>query len=86
MSNKKFDLFRRLVELPSLVYVILAVMFFAVHVILCTYTKISVAVCALVLVVIYIVVAFIIHFCVQRRMSLFRIASDASEEQNNGVI
>lgn len=86
MSNKKFDLFRRLVELPSLVYVILAVIFFAVHVILCTYTRISVAVCALILVIIYVVAAFIIHVSVQKRMSLFRIASDASEEQNNGVI
>lgn len=86
MSNKKFDLFRRLVELPSLVYVILAVLFFAVHVILCTYTRLSVAVCALVLVIIYVIAAVLIHLSVQRRMSLFRIASDASEEQNNGVI
>lgn len=86
MSNKKFDLFKRLVELPSLVYSIMAVLFFAIHVILCTYAHLSVAVCALVLVIIYIIAAVLIHLTVQHRMSLFRIASDASEEQNNGVI
>lgn len=86
MSNRKSDIFKRLIELPSLVYVIMAVLFFAIHVILCTYTKISVAVCALVLVIVYIAAAAAIHFAVQRRMSLFRMASDASEEQNNGVI
>lgn len=86
MSNKKSDIFKRLTELPSLVYVIMAVLFFAVHVILCTYTKISVAACALALVIIYVVASAAIHIAVQRRMSLFRIATDASEEQNNGVI
>ncbi len=86
MSNKKFDLFRRLEELPSLVYVVIAVVCLAVHVILCTYTDISVAVCGLTLMIIYIVTAFIIHLAVHKRISLFRIASDASEEQNNGVI
>ncbi len=86
MSNKKFDFFRRLVELPSLVSIILAVVFFAVHVILCTYTKIPMAMCALALVIIYIIASVIIHLTVQKRMSLFRIAADASEEQNNGVI
>lgn len=86
MSNKKFDLFKRLIELPSLVYVILAVLFFAIHALLCTYTKISAAACALVLVIIYIIASVVIYLSVQRKMSLFRIASNASEEQNNGVI
>ena len=86
MSNKKFDIFRRLEELPSRVYVVLAVLCLAVHVILCTYTDISVAVCGLALILIYLVISFSIHLAVHRRMSLFRIASDASEEQNNGVI
>ena len=86
MSNKKFDLFKRLVELPSLVSIIMAILFFAIHVILCTYTRIPVAICALALVIIYLIASVIIHLSVQKRMSLFRIASDASEEQNNGVI
>lgn len=86
MSNKKFDLFKRLEELPSRVYVILAVVCLAVHVLLCTYTSVSVAACGLVLIIIYIAAAFVIRLTVHRRISLFRLASDASEEQNNGVI
>ena len=86
MSNKRFDPFKKFEELPSLVYVVLAVLCLAVHVLLCTYTDISVAVCGLILIIIYTVAAFIIHLTVHKRLSLFRIASDASEEQNNGVI
>ena len=86
MSNKKFDLFKRLEELPSRVYVIMAVVCLVIHVLLCTYTKIPVAVCGLVLIIIYVLAAFIIHLTVNKRISLFRIASDACEEQNSGVI
>ncbi len=86
MSNKKFDLFKRLEELPSRVYVIMAVVCLVIHIVLCTYTKISVPVCGLVLIIIYVVAALVIHLTVNKRISLFRIASDASEEQNSGVI
>ena len=87
MSNKKFDLFKRLEELPSRVYLILGIVFLTVHVLLCTFVKsISVSVCGLVLIIIYVVVAVIINLIVHKRISFFRNASDASEEQNNGVI
>ena len=86
MSNKRFDPFKKLEELPSLVYVVLAVLCITIHVLLCTYTSISVAVCGLILIIAYAVMAFFIHLAVHKRISLFRIASDASEEQNNGVI
>ncbi len=86
MSNKKFDLFKRLEELPSRVYIILAIVCFVIHVLICTYTKISVAVCGLVLIIIYILSALIIHLAVHKRIVLFRHAADASDEQNNGVI
>ena len=86
MSNKKFDPFRRLEELPSRVYVILGILCLAIHVILCTYTDIPVAVCGLILIGIYIVSAMIITMVVHKRINIFRNASNHSEEQNNGVI
>ena len=87
MSNKRFDPFGRLEELPSMAYVLLAVLCIVIHVLLCTFVPaISVAVCGLVLMCIYLVAALIIHLTVRRRMSLFRMASNASEEQNSGVI
>ena len=86
MSNKKFDPFRRLEELPSRVYVILGILCLAIHVILCTYTDIPVAVCGLILIGIYIVSTLIITMVVHKRINIFRNASNYSEEQNNGVI
>ncbi len=86
MSNKKFDLFKRLEELPSRVYIILAIVCFVTHILLCTYTKISVAASGLIFIVLYLFCAFIIHIAVHKRIVLFRHASDASDEQNNGVI
>ena len=86
MSNKKFDPFKRLEELPSRVYIILGILCLAIHVILCTYTDISVAVCGLILIGIYIVSALIITMVVHKRINIFRNASNHSEEQNNGVI
>ena len=87
MSNKKFDPFRRLEELPSMAYVILAVLCIAIHVLLCTFVpNISVAVCGLALLGIYLIASLIIHLAVRHRISLFKLASNASEEQNSGVI
>ena len=86
MSNKKFDLFGRLEELPSRVYVIMAIVCLVIHVLLCTYTKINTAVCGLVIIIIYVLAALVIHLTVNKRISLFRLASNASEEQNSGVI
>ncbi len=86
MSNKKFDLFQRLEELPSLVYMLLGVVCLVIHVLLCTYTKISVAVCGLVLLLIYILAVVLIRIGVNKRIAFYRLASDASDEQTNGVI
>ncbi len=86
MSNKRFDLFKRIEELPSLVYTVLAVLSIAIHILLTTYTNVSVPVCGLIIISAYIALSLVIHLTVHKRMSLFRIASDASEEQNNGVI
>ena len=87
MSNKRFDLFKRLEELPSMVYAFLAVLFLVIHVVLSTYVKvIDPAVCGLALIVTYVLICLIIYLVVHKRIGLFRLASDASEEQNNGVI
>ena len=69
-----------------MVYILLAVVCIVIHVVLCTYTEISVAVCGLVLLCVYLLVSLIIHLVVRHRFALFRLASDASEEQNSGVI
>ncbi len=86
MSNKKFDLFRRLEELPSRLYIILAIVALALHIAICHYTSASVVITGLVLCVIYLVAVSIIYFVTQKQFRLYRIEADASDEQNNGVV
>jgi len=86
MSNKKFDFFKRIEELPSIFYIILAVLALAIHIILCSYTELSPAVCGVIMICIYLVTASVIAIVIHKKILLFRLQSDASEEQNSGVI
>ena len=86
MQNKKFDLFSRLEELPSRLYVILAIFMLAIHTVLCTFTDIRPVISGFIVILLYIGVSLCIYLVVRRRMHLYRIETDASEEQNSGVI
>ncbi len=87
MSNKRFDLFGRLQEIPSLVYAVLGALCLVVQVLLCTYdTKILPTQSGMVLIVLYIVAVTIIALAINKRLKFFKRASDASDEQNEGVI
>ena len=87
MSQKKFDPFKKFEELPSMVYVLLAVLCIVIHILLCTFVpNVSVSVCGLTLLVVYLIASVAIHLCVRHKLNIFRLASDASEEQNQGVI
>lgn len=86
MPNKKFDFFKRIEELPSIFYVVLAILALAAHIILCTYTTMSAAVCGIIIICIYLAVASVIAVVIHKKMLLFRLQNDASEEQNSGVI
>lgn len=86
MSNKKFDLFHKIEELPSRLYIILALVAMALHIAICHYTSASVTITGLILALSYLVVVSIIYFVTQKQMRLYRIEADASDEQNNGVI
>ena len=87
MSNKKFDPFKKFEELPSMVYVLLAALCIVIHVLLCSFVPtVSVSACGLTLLVVYLLASVVIHFFVRHKINLFRLASDASEEQNKGVI
>ena len=86
MSNKKFDLFKRNEELPAIFYIVLAILALAVQIILCNYTDVSPAKCGIAVICAYLVISIIIALAVHKKMLVFRLQSDASEEQNNGVI
>lgn len=86
MSNKKFDLFSLLSELPSRLYVILAIVVLAFHTVLCTFTELEPAVVGLISIALYALSALAVYLFARRRIQLYRTQSNASEEQNSGVI
>ena len=86
MPNKKFDFWGRLEQFPAIIYSILAVVCIGAHVLLCTFTQIETATSGLIMIFAYLVLAVIVYFALHKRLLLVRMASDSTEEQNNGVI
>ena len=86
MSNKKFDLFSLLSELPSHLYVIFAILALALHTVLCTFTQISPAISGIISISAYVLCSLVVYLFAKHKLHLYRTQTDASEEQNNGVI
>lgn len=86
MSNQKKDLLRKIEELPSRLYVILAVAALAVHILIVSYTDTSPAISGIVIVCLYLAASLLVYLFAYRQFKLFRIEADASEQQNHSVI
>ncbi len=86
MTNKKHDLFRQLEELPSMLYILFAILALAILVALCTYTLVPVAVAGIILILIYAAVALTVYFLFHRRLKRCRMEAEAFEEQRDTVI
>lgn len=86
MSNKKFDLFSLLSELPSRLYVILAIVVLALHTVLCTFTDVSPAISGAISILLYALSALVIYLFARRKIRRFRSQTDESDEQSRGVI
>ncbi|MBR2354453.1 MAG: DHH family phosphoesterase [Clostridia bacterium] len=86
MSNKKHDLFRQLEELPSMLYMLFAIVALTILIALCTYTAIPVAIIGLVIILLYAAASFTVYFISHRRLKRLRIENEAFEEQRDQVI
>ena len=86
MQNKKFDWLTRLEEIPSRIYVIMAVIALALNTVLCVFTDVNPAICGAIAILAYAAASLVVYFVVRRRLNLYRIESDASEAQNKSVI
>ena len=86
MSQKKFDPFRRFEEIPSRLYVILAIVAIAAHIVLCEAANLAPALSGLIVAVAYLILSVIVYFVSRRRLDLIKLESDACEEQNDGVV
>ena len=82
MQNKKFDWLTRLEEIPSRIYVIMAIIALALDTVLCVFTDVNPAICGAISILAYATASLIVYLIVRRRLNLYRIESDASEAQN----
>lgn len=86
MSNKKFDLFKGMDELPSRFYIISGILSIAGFTAICAYTRLSPVSTGLTLVILYSLVCGIVFLLGRRRMAMYRAENRATEEQNGGVL
>jgi c-di-AMP phosphodiesterase-like protein len=86
VQNKKFDWLTHLEEIPSRIYIILAIVALAIDTALCVFTEINPAIFGAITIILYAAASMIVYFVVRRKLNLYRIESDASEAQNKSVI
>lgn len=86
MQNKKFDWLTRLEEIPSRIYVFMAIAMLAINTAVCAFSHADPAVVGIVTISVYAVASLIVYFLVHRRLNLYRLESSASEAQTKGVI
>ena len=86
MQNKKFDWLTRLEEIPSRIYVFMAIAMLAIDTAICAFTNADPAIVGIITISVYTVASLVVYFLVQRRLNLYRLESNASEAQTKGVI
>ncbi len=86
MSKKKLDFKSYMDELPSGLYIVLAVLFMAIHILICSYSAVSPAKIGLILLSVYILLALTIFIFGRRRISKLKYEKLAADEHNSGVI
>lgn len=86
MSNKKFDLFSRLGELPSRLYFLLAVAALVLHTALCSFTDLSPTHVGITVIALYAGSALIVFIVTRKKLRRYRLEFDTADAQSNGVI
>ena len=86
MSNKKFDAFKGIDELPSRLYIIFGILCLAGFTAICSYTRLSPVRMGLTIVLVYSMICGVIFLFSRKRIAKYRAEIRASMEQNGGVI
>ncbi|MBE6592679.1 MAG: hypothetical protein E7642_01650 [Ruminococcaceae bacterium] len=86
MHNKKFDWLTHLEELPSRIYVILAVATLATNTIVCVFAHTDPALTGIISIAIYTLISLTVYLLVKHRLNLYKIESSASEAQTKSVV
>lgn len=87
MQNKKFDKLTRIGEIPSRIYIILALVMMGISTALCVFVpSVNVAICGATFIALYGVISLIIYFIYHHKLNVFRYEKYASDEQAGSVI
>lgn len=86
MQNKKFDLVSRLEEIPSRIYIFVAIIMIAVDTAICAFSDIDPAIVGIATIVIYAAVSMVVYLSVRAKLNKYRKESSASEAQTKSVI
>lgn len=86
MQDKKSDKLSKIEEVPTYIYIFLALIIMGINAVVCIFTDISPAVCSAIFIAIYSVICFITFFIFRHKFNLFRYEKYASDEQAGNVI
>lgn len=86
MQDKKFDKISKLEEIPTHIYIFLALILMGINTVLCVFTEINPAVCGTIFIALYGIACFVIFIIFKRKFNLFRYEKYASDEQAGSVI
>ena len=73
MQNKKFDWLTRLEEIPSRIYVFMAIIMLAIDTAVCAFTNADPAIVGIITILVYAIASLVVYFLVQRRLNLYRL-------------
>ena len=76
----------RLEEIPTYIYIFLALIMMGICTVLCAFANINPAVCGAIFIALYGIICFIIFFIFKHKFNLFRYEKYASDEQAGSVI
>ena len=86
MSNKKFEFLNKIDDIPSGAYIVLGVIFLALHITVCKYTSISPTGFGLLCILLYALSAGAIWVFSRRRIAMYKAEAAEADKQNKKVI
>ncbi len=86
MSNKKFEFLNKIDDIPSGAYIVLGVLFLALHTIVCKYTAISSTGFGLLCILLYCLCAGAVWVFSRRRIAMYKAEAAEADKQNKKVI
>ena len=86
MSNKRFEFLSKIDDIPSGSYIVLGILFLALHTIICKYTAVSPTGFGLLCILFYLLSAGAVWVFSRRRLAMYKTEAAEADKQNKKVI